>query len=895
MDGHDPSRELAKPISAWNKPFKSDFKGLFKSLTKAVAHGATGKWEELIPDGGEALSSIGLKSEPAELAWLLIRRALIQAISDLVRENVTSLNINASMIETEQLDHSLAVSEIRLDRSFFDRPTDLAVVGNVQAVFKEWLLGHSMLVGGAQAVTARLPYYFVYALRKEWRNHSQTYAPIRENTPYDAAAEREDAWSYYNAWLIKQANIGVFNETFGLHQIYVPLRAYYKEKELDESSLSLTPGMELPKRFVIDLEQELTSWLDGGAKGDALRVISGGPGSGKSTFAKIFAAHLAERGTTKVLFVPMHLFDLKGDLVNAVGEFVKGEGRLLDNPLDPKIGEKRLLLIFDGLDELAMDGKLAQEICRQFIREVEKVLDRATNQERKIYALISGREMIIQAQESDFRKVNQILHLLPYYITDTKGPYVYVGPDEVKQLDQRQQWWQQYGAITSAGYSGMPDVLTRKDLEEITSQPLLNYLVALSFKRGELDFTQEINRNRIYADLVRAVYERGWAGHLHPAVRGMKFDDFDRVLEEIGLAVWHGNGRTATVSEIHEHCKNANISRLLEVFQAGAEAGVTRLLLAFFFRRSGRNSTGEERFEFTHKSFGEYLAARRLVRGMERMRKELISREQDLDSGWDERTALSEWAKLCGPSSLDQYILSFLADEIKVRGIARALQEVMAPLICFMLTHGMPMEELNYIKSYKETTRQARNSEEGLLLSFGACSRSSRVIEPMDWPDSSSFSRWISKLLVLLPSDDESSIAKGLIHRYLSYLDIRNQNLIGYDFSGANMEGTHFIQALLLRADFEQANLINADLQEANMLKVNLTDANLAYANLKGATLIEANLLNANFEGAILIDAILDGTDLSEVEGLTYEQIASASTDEKTILPLYLASQHPST
>ena len=79
--------------------------------------------------------------------------------------------------------------------------------------------------------------------------------------------------------------------------------------------------------------------------------------------------------------------------------------------------------------------------------------------------------------------------------------------------DLRQEWWNRYGALTGSGYGGLPNELNRSDLEEITGQPLLNFLVALSFARGKLDFTKDVGLNEIYSDLVTAVYDRGYEKH----------------------------------------------------------------------------------------------------------------------------------------------------------------------------------------------------------------------------------------------------------------------------------------------------------------------------------------------------------------------------------------------
>jgi hypothetical protein len=92
----------------------------------------------------------------------------------------------------------------------------------------------------------------------------------------------------------------------------------------------------------------------------------------------------------------------------------------------------------------------------------------------------------------------------------------------------------------------------------------------------------------IYRDLLEAVYARGYEKRRHWApLRHISFDNFSRILEEIALAAWHGDGRTTTVREIEEHCRASGLDGLFAEFQAGAQAGVTRLLAAFFFRKYG--------------------------------------------------------------------------------------------------------------------------------------------------------------------------------------------------------------------------------------------------------------------------------------------------------------------
>ena len=353
---------------------------------------------------------------------------------------------------------------------------------------------------------------------------------------------------------------------------------------------------ETHERVVIDLEEELEVWLQAADRNDAIRILSGGPGSGKSSFAKIFAARQSANGR-RVLFIPLHQFDPTGDLEKAVGSFIGYDAFLSFNPLDRDQSESRLLIIFDGLDELALQGKISKEVAQNFIREVQRKVERFNYQETRLQVLISGREVVVQDNSSDFRQPGQILHLLPYFVPEDKrereADEQYVDPKKRLDLDQRDIWWRRYGEISGRGYKKLPKELDRGNLVEITAQPLLNYLVALSYDQGELDFSEETNLNQIYQSLLDAVYERGYErNRRHASIRGMEKRNFVRILEEIALAAWHGDGRTTTIQEIEAHCDGSGLKELLAIFEEGARAGVTRLLAAFYFRQ-GSSQRGE--------------------------------------------------------------------------------------------------------------------------------------------------------------------------------------------------------------------------------------------------------------------------------------------------------------
>jgi hypothetical protein len=77
------------------------------------------------------------------------------------------------------------------------------------------------------------------------------------------------------------------------------------------------------------------------------------------------------------------------------------------------------------------------------------------------------------------------------------------------------------------------------------------------------------------------------------------------------------------------------VDTLLNKFQEGVREGITQLLAAFFLRQYGQLPSGNPTFVFAHKSFGEYLTARRIVRATERVIREQKRRDENPGEGWD--------------------------------------------------------------------------------------------------------------------------------------------------------------------------------------------------------------------------------------------------------------------
>jgi uncharacterized protein YjbI with pentapeptide repeats len=936
--------QTKKPVPFLLKPVKLDLKSLASALAQLTVNAATGNWGESPSNVAGAAEAIGLKPEPAEIGWRLVFTALLQAVQDIIDEThdpkIQEVNYESLI---ENLKTQLQDFPVQLDENFFAEPQNIKLFERFSPVFRTWLQNLGFSDVEAQMLSERLPRYFVMALHNEWGSRPIVYGELLKpmDTPFSKNYEEIRQWSRYGSWLQKQIEKPVFSEVFSLRQVFVPLRAYFLEKKSETTKPERLAETEFKgsRKYVVKLQEHLLEWITNNNKDDAIRLISGGPGSGKSSVSKVLAAHIAEQaGDLRVVFIPLHLLSLSSDLTEAINTFAE-QSEVMPDFILPST--QRLLLIFDGLDELAMQGKSAARAAADFLSQLDRLVQLYNSTRSSvIQAIVAGREVVIQDSENLFRKPGQVLHVLPYFVPEeeqqnsTRIDTDFHDPKELLAVDQREIWWEQYGKSTGQReLRRMPNELKTSHLDEITAQPLLNYLVALSRKRGKLVFTKDTNLNEVYNDLLVSVYERGWDANVgYQNTKHITEIDFIRVLEEISICTWHGNGRTTTVQAIEQRCASSGLKRIIDDYIANLEndpkAGITNLMTAFYFRQSTEQSA-DKTFEFTHKSFGEYLIARRFVATMFRIHEEWTIRKTHYDKGWNELTCLIKSFDLCGTTAIDEYLLRFLRAEMELKWKSNpdevlGIQNTFCHLIEFMLQTGLPVELLTTRLSFQQEVVQARNTEEALFVAVHLCNRLTKQLAKVNFPSRKSMGDVIRRvagqrdsaknpiLFECLGNWDFSGSHFDLADLYkinftgtflksTSFLATNllgailiKANLEGAELRSANLEGANFGGAHLLKANFNNANLAGTFFQSANLeganfnkaileeayfYKANLTEANLTEANLTGANLTEANLTEANLTGANLTGANLKGVIMDKktraTANLTKKQKAS--------------------
>ena len=534
----------------------------------------------------------------------------------------------------------------------------------------------------------------------------------------------------------------------------------------------------------------------------------------------------------------------------------------------------RLVLIFDGLDEIARPGETADDIARDmmsWVRELYNELKGDTGRLHRI--LITGRMPSFQAARKSMnimgRKAIEVLDLLPINETMFSAAE---GEKELIQSDQRPLWWARYSSALGRN-AKPPSGLAEPRLESLTAEPLLCYLLALSgyLEQGSLEAAE--NRNRIYARLIHDVWRRAWGGEGVDTSKFLSEEHFNRLFETMALAAWHGGDERVATHERFEQALKVTRSRgIWEEFTKQGGGNESNLAVNFYLKRAEKEARG---FEFTHKSFGEYLTARALLRTA-------IATAELSEQGTE--YALTKWLDAVGEGELSHELLNFLRDETRLlpTNVLQAKLRALEKLMSEVVSEGFPAHKLK-CETWRSAEERQRKAET-LLMALVHClscalatTNEQDAVVRIHWQNPLAFGDMLHRIRrnrrfsIHLPVTDLFSrldlsrvalIACDLIQIDLSAAYLTDANLILSCLLRANLCGANLKRALLVAANLERANLKGADLRGADLEEANLEGANLEGANLEGANLKGANLEGANLEGAKLEGAKLEGANL---------------------------------
>jgi hypothetical protein len=854
---------VKQPREWFDKPIDFAIKEPLKAVVTAAGNAAVGNLPGTMAELGKGLIDLmGVKlNTPGEACFAMVLQAYQEALKEfftthrpdrMQAKNVKEENLNRLV---EELKNTLADKEYDA-RDALIKPRSFGMLKDLGVVLEKWSKEAGLNEGEIQGVIARIQGLYVKKFLELSMKDKGTFQPILDlanqiDSPFFKEDQIEREWERYREELRQLPDEPIFAEAFGLRSIYVPIRTTVKKKIKKET-------WDNKNRRNITITEEIFEWMDLGSyltnwvlgKNPELsnvQFISGGPGSGKSSFCKMWSAHLAENHPEiYTLFVPLHRFHIENNLDKGVCEFLNQNGFFNQSEFKLNGSDRQIILILDGLDELALlQGGMTQTL-RDFIESVLRLADNWKRAGNPISVLISGREIAVQENERSFRESAGWLKLLPYQI-DTKDAAELKNSGQL--TDQREDWWQKFQELRGQEPTGIPDsFISNEKLEKLSREPLLNYLLAISMEEG-LEITGQTRSNDIYKSLISSVYKRDYQGQRHPGAKPLEEPQFFQALEEIALACWRRETRSATVEQIEKQFHKAGKEKLLEDYQKAGHTGssIKSLVVAFFFH-SAKSKEGKGAFEFTHKSFMEYLIARKIVELAILINKEMGRNEdpQNDGGGFSREMALTKWFELTGPSPLNREMIQFIFEEAGALELekAKAIQKRFAGFLGDASRENLPIVA-SAIKTGVENDREFgylaglfRNGTTALFAIASGVSGATNDLTKPDWFEAGRFGTLLRKVCPQIAFNESIPLLDCL-----NNLDLSGQILIWANLFEANLVG---------------ANFEGADLRGAMLERADLRGAMLERANLFGANLFRANIEGANFEEANLDPGVLD-------------------------------------
>ena len=525
-----------------------------------------------------------------------------------------------------------------------------------------------------------------------------------------------------------------------LSHVYLKLRCYWNEDNVKKRE-----GERDPLRYrtatVGDLHETIDAWLRTLDRGDALRLIAGGPGSGKSSFAKAFAAKLLERQTHRVLFVQLQRLQTTGTtLREVIGRHLKDNHRLKppskcegfpENPLDWD-GEDTLplLMVFDGLDELTTSKDRESDLTKKFVSNLKYLLNELNRGDPLSAAIVLGRDIAMNdALDDGGLKLANLIHVAP--IRKMTRDDLQLGnnpsdneigedfdpvfdPHQLLEMDARNAYWDQWCAGQDIPQSEPPSAIHDERMSELNVEPLLLHLLIISDFCGDRWDEAADNRNLVYQNILEKVFKRNKIKDLGAYYR-LEEKHFFELMEVFGLAAFRGNGRTGDHEEFNRLREWYVSSKADKRMYSDLDGAGLKNVALMVHSRKEIDGAG---FEFVHKSFGEYLAARALLGAADRLQR---SWHHD-ENNDDEMHLAKRWVNFVGTGQLSNSVLRFLRDECRQRkpDLIKKTIDALTTIFDKTLEHGFPVQNSDELSNptYRNLEYRQRCAEKAMLATI---------------------------------------------------------------------------------------------------------------------------------------------------------------------------------
>ncbi|NEN91290.1 MAG: low-complexity protein [Okeania sp. SIO3H1] len=652
----------------------------------------------------------------------------------------------------------------------------------------------------------------------------------------------------------------VFDENFTFRQIYVPLEIKPVNSDGEIKTTAISQNIEKWAKTIL-LDEN---------KDKQVLFIQAGPGRGKSVFCRMFADWVRQELHPIYTPILIRLRDIRNfaanideTLADVVGwDFIKTDsGWLTDH-------NTRFLFLLDGFDELLLERGASNEL-KVFLDQVAQFQKQAAeNNERGHRVLITGRPLALYGIERLMPPNLERVSILPM-------------GDEIQQ-----QWFEKWQTIvaqeeTEKFREFLQSQECPKQVQELAREPLLLYLLAAMHRDKQLKVEMFANADvggakvLIYEQALEWVLEKQRVEdgrNLNPEITKLGPEDLEILLAEAGLCVVQSGGEYAAIKMIEDRLLKQGYKELQNLIkkarQDEREDGLKNALAAFYLKSAAK---AENSVEFFHKSFGEFLCAKRMVESLEDLTEKTGKRRKTYVVSDEE----FEWRvyDLFGYDSLTaevvEYLMALLVkSQVELVVLFERLYE-----FYWNWSDGKFIEEREEVLPQKKTRQLWQWGIESGQRQVDIYTGLNVMILLFELHRYGQYQQ--EELREQLhfypcgkPGDEEFD--KTRLLRIIGYSQCLGKNAF-VEIVGNFLRCADLSYADLSYADFENADLENADLSYADLSYTDFFDAkfkgaNLRHADIGYASLRGADLSNADLSGADSFLADLSGVNLSNIK-----------------------------
>ena len=742
---------------------------------------------------------------------------------------------------------------------------------------------------------------------------------LRDTTTEDKASRNQELpkgelplnlhREYYRAGLACVLSEPLLGEPFALKDLYIPLKGRPLASGTkdwgtgENSSLTLNPTRQSP----VDLMQWAMSQLEDKA---TIAVIEANPGSGKTSFCQLWASQVAQELYPTWMPVVIRLRDVTlGQTLEQTLESAFPLGRFTDTNGWLSLSSPPCLLILDGLGELPRSYQRSNHLWT-FMDQVMRfhAQDTSSHGLPRHKIILTSCCATVDFLTRNYRPISN-LRLPDQLRRIVIEP---LGQDEFRQ------WfgvWAklQSKSIAQAYFSFLKhgrvfhQRSTSNDLASLVRRPLMLYLLGILHRDAWVDESLfQMGSSQVKFE----IYDRMTRWLLgEPAAGSGSIPELSRE----GLA--HATRSQEAIANLLEgrhpqelrHKMQVAALTIIQTGQSQVSAAVIQRRLtgestiddlpptlpALFFRyqppkgsdpraskswallnvgadrwsfrhredlRPSRPKIQNQLIEFSHPSFGEYLAAEEIAAQLQAITQQVQDQYGEVTFVISSPVKVAQHLYallgygLLSPQ-IEELVIERLLREEKRNADAFSLPVLFKRLYRFYRVHcqGYWLDEgiAHQAHSQFQALHNPLNvlqidAAVGLNVFLLLCSGAREANIPF-WPCGNPD----------IPQDFDADLLLSFIGRCAAL-----SPTAFWQRARQRLGNVQLAQACLNQALFTEATLWQANLSTAELVGINLAGANLQNANLSGASLVGANLSNANLSGARLEGADLSGANL---------------------------------